>query len=238
MGERWLKGEWMAVSNLTMASIVDDPAVDDTATATQASVAVCRERGCSAPGTLECAYVDSRARPCATRWCPRHVHRIGAGGYCRRHASTVAALGGKAADPRALPSVDYRGASLVSWICSEGVSTLFEAVASALRPGEVVFEDRTVNVVRLAGGERRWEQGWRICDRNGVRSKVMICVGEDNDSLVWLEVDESLVAIAVPPWITRRRANEEVAPARDASDRTQFYGFLTDHIRRGLAARA
>jgi len=223
----------MAVSNLTMESMADGPA-----TPTQTSAAVCRERGCSAPGMVECAYVDGRARPCATRWCNRHVQRIGAHGYCRRHASTVAALGGKAADPRALPSVDHRGASLVSWICAEGLSTLFEAVTSALRPGEVVFEDRSVNVVRLADGQRRWEQGWRICDRNGVRSKVMICVGEDDDSLVWLEVDESLVAIAVPPWITRRRSNQPVAPDREASDRVQFYGFLTDHIRRGLTGRA
>ncbi len=140
--------------------------------------AFCREGGCEAPGFIACAYVDGRGRSCGTRWCAHHAHKIGAQSYCRRHASTVAALGGRANDPRALPFVDYRGASLVNWVCTEGHAALRGAVAAGLRPGEVIFDDRTVNVVRRATGDRRWEQGWRIGDRSGLTGRVMICVDE------------------------------------------------------------
>jgi len=71
--------------------------------------ACCRERGCEVPGFIACAYIDGRGRSCETRWCSHHAHKVGAKSYCRRHASTVAALGGKANDPRALPVVDHRG---------------------------------------------------------------------------------------------------------------------------------
>ena len=149
----------------------------------------------------------------------------------------MAALGGKAKDPRALPAVDHRGASLVNWICIEGHSALHGAVASALKTGEVIFEDRTVNVVRQSDGSRRWERGWRIGDRSGLKSKVLVCVDESDDALVLLAVDDKVIAVAVPPWITRRRSHQAVTPALDASDRTQFYGFLFGHIQRALALR-
>ena len=224
----------MAVSDLTMASVVEARAL---AGATVTVTAACREGGCSTPGSLRCAYVDSRGHACATRWCHRHLRMVGSTGYCRRHASTVAALGGKAHDPRALPFVDYRGASLVNWVCTEGHEALRGAVAAGLRRGEVIFDDRTVNVVRLANGSRRWEQGWRIGDRTGLTGRVQICVDEGDDALISVEVGTSVVAVAVPPWITRRRAKQEVSPRLDASDRAQFYGFLIRQIRHGMAAR-
>ena len=223
----------MAVANLTMMAGVGERHAER-ATST---VAACRARGCSAPGSVQCAYVDSRGRACASRWCPHHVTAVGASSYCRRHAGTVTALGGRAGDPRALPPVDHRGASLVSWVCTEGRSPLHEAVASGLRPGEVVFEDRAVNMVRRADGQRRWERGWRIGDRGGLTGKVLVCVDESDDSLVSLAVDDTVAAVATPPWISRRRERQSVAPSVDASDRAQFYGFLVRHIRRALAAR-
>jgi hypothetical protein len=224
----------MAVSNLTMASVVE---AHGSAWTGSTSVAVCRERGCTIEGSIQCAYVDSHGRPCTTHWCPRHLHLVGTDGYCRRHASTVAALGGKANDPRTLPPVDYRGASLVSWICTEGLLALHRAVASELRPGEILFDDPTINVVRLADSQRRWERGWRIGDRNGLTSRVLICVDESDDALVSLKVDDAVVAVAVPPWITRRRRGQKVGPDTDAADRQQFYGFLINHICQALAAR-
>ena len=223
----------MAVSNLTMVSLME-ARIPERATVT----AGCRERGCTAPASARCAYIDGRGRACETAWCHRHLHTIGAEAYCRRHAGTVAALGGKASDPRALPAVDHRGASLVNWICIEGHATLHGAVASALRPGEVIFEDRTVNVVRQSDGSRRWERGWRIGDRSGLTSKVLVCVEESNDSVVMLVVGDAVVAVAVPPWITRRQANQAVPSALDTNDRSQFYGFLYRHIQEALAVRA
>jgi hypothetical protein len=198
----------------------------------------CREAGCEALGTIRCAYADSRGRACGTSWCARHAQTVGDGRYCRRHASTVAALSGRALDPRALPPVDHRGASLVNWICTEGFSTLHAAVLSGARPGEIVFEDRSVNVVRFADGRRRWERGWRIANRVGIACRVIICVYESDDALVSLEVGDEAVAVGVPPWVTRRRAGQEVAAEVDAGDRAQFYRFLDRHIRRALAQRA
>jgi hypothetical protein len=224
----------MAVSNLTMASAI---AIGGPAPGTRDLAALCPELGCDAPSAVQCAYVDSRGRSCPTRWCHRHLHRVGAAGYCRRHASTVAALGGKSADPRALPAVDHRGASLVSWICTEGRPALHQAVVSGLGRGEVAFEDRTVNVVRLEDGRRRWEQGWRIGDSGGVIRRVLLFVDESDDALVSLEVYGTVVAVAVPPWVTRRRAGQLVSPEVDAEDRAQFYGFLIGAIRQGLAAQ-
>jgi hypothetical protein len=223
----------MAVSNLTMVSVMEARSAER-ATATGG----CRERGCTAPASAKCAYVDGRGRSCETAWCHPHLHKIGEEAYCRRHAGTVAALAGRAKDPRALPAVDHRGASLVNWIWMEGHPVLQEGVACRLRPGEVIFEDRTVNVVRQSDGTRRWERGWRIGDRGGLTSKVLICVDECNDSLVLLVVDDNVAAVAVPPWITRRRTNRAVTPALDAHDRSQFYGFLCGHIRTALALRA
>ncbi|MGO8685820.1 MAG: hypothetical protein ACLQT7_01355 [Candidatus Dormibacteria bacterium] len=232
----------MAVSNLTLISLVEahvPPREGRAATRSiPAAGTACQTRGCTVPGSLECAYVDSRGHSCGTRWCPRHLQRVGNAGYCRRHASTVAALGARADDPRALPPVAYRGASLVSWICTEGHALLHEAVTSGLRPGEVVFPEHSVNVARGEGGRRRWKRGWRIGDRGGMTGKVLICVDESDDALVFLQVDERVVAAGVPPWVTRRRAQQRVTPAVDEADRTQFYGFLVDQIRRALATRS
>ena len=223
----------MAVSDLMMVSL-PEARVLERATA----MTGCQERGCTAPAVAMCAYVDGRGRSCETAWCHRHLRAVGEAGYCRRHASTVAALGGKAKDPRALPAVDHRGASLVNWICTEGHAALQGAVASALMPGEVIFEDRTVNVVRQSDGSRRWERGWRIGDRTGLTSKILVCVEESDDALVQLAIDDQVVAVAVPPWITRRRAHQAVTPALDANDRSQFYGFLLGHIQSVLALRS
>ena len=197
----------------------------------------CKERNCGSPAAVQCAYVDSRGKVCGTLWCARHSRRVGEGHYCRRHASTVAALGAKANDPRALPPVGHRGASLVNWICTEGHDSLNSAVTRGARPGEVVFEDRTVNVVRTAAGGRQWERGWRLGDRNGITSKVVVCVDEDDDATVYLKFNTAILAQGVPPWITRRRQGQNVPAAIDAEDRRQFYGFLEQFILKALNER-
>lgn len=197
----------------------------------------CREHGCPNLPSITCAYVDSRGRACETQWCSRHVRRIGDHHFCRRHAGTVAALGAKANDPRALPPVNHRGASLVNWICTEGHDILLSAVNSTLREGEVVFEDRTVNVVRNEEGIRQWERGWRIGDRTGISCKITLCVDERDDATVFLKINSQILAQGVPPWITRRRQGETVAPAVDLEDRRQFYGFLQRFIAESLTRR-
>jgi hypothetical protein len=66
----------------------------------------------------------------------------------------------------------------------------------------------------------------------------MVCVEESDDALVQLAIDDQVVAVAVPPWITRRRACQAVTAALDAHDRSQFYGFLFGHIQSVLALRS
>lgn len=197
----------------------------------------CQERNCAAAPAVHCAYVDSRGKICGTSWCSRHARRIGEGHYCRRHASTVAALGAKSNDPRALPPVGHRGASLVNWICTEGHDALSGAVTKGAQPGEVVFEDRTVNVVRTAAGSRQWERGWRLGDRNGITTKVVVAVDEGDDATVYLKLNAQVLAQGVPPWITRRRQGQVVPAAIDAEDRRQFYSFLERFIVDALSAR-
>jgi hypothetical protein len=196
----------------------------------------CRERGCESPAVAICAYVDGRGRACATHWCLHHLHAVGRGQYCRRHASTMAALGTKAADPRVLPPVDHRGASLVSWVFEEGYTRLNPAVASTVGANEVVFEDRDVNISRSAQGGRRWERGWRIGDSRGLIHRIVLRVDEHDDATVLLVVDDRVVAKGVPPWIGRRRHGDPVPPEGDETDRHHFYEFLERFLRQGLAA--
>jgi hypothetical protein len=198
----------------------------------------CRERGCTSPGTVRCDYIDSRGSRCTTRWCSAHVQRVDTGQYCRRHAGTLLALGVRASDPRTLPPVDHRGASLVSWIFREGYAILNPAVLGSLRPGELAFEDRAVSVGRSADGGRRWERGWRIANRDGIVCRVALRVDERDDALVSLVVSDRVLARGVPPWISRRRSGDPVAAEGEDAERAQFYRFLEGFVRRGLVRRA
>jgi len=197
--------------------------------------ATCRDGACTAAASVLCGYVDGHGRACGTRWCSRHSQKVGEEWYCRRHANTILALGGKGANPRTLPPVDHRGAALVSWVFTEGYPILNHAVVSSLKPGEVVFEDHSVNVSQGRDGARRWERGWRIGDREGVVGKVTLRVEESDDALVSLVSGDRVVAVGIPPWIARRRENQEATPAEDAEDRRHFYAFLEGFVRQAVS---
>ena len=64
--------------------------------------------------------------------------------------------------------------------------------------------------LRGKDGERVWERGWRIGDRTGISTKVLVCVGESDDAIVYLRVNDEILAQGIPPWITRRRQGETV----------------------------
>src|SRR5579864_7315969 len=80
---------------------------------------LCQARGCHNPTALQCSYVDKRGRTCSGVFCPAHWGVVGGDVYCRRHASTVRALGENARGRLGLPDVDNRGPSLVNWIAGE-----------------------------------------------------------------------------------------------------------------------
>lgn len=223
----------MALAETTLLS--DGARANDGTAAGSRSAAMCRERDCASAGFVRCDYVDGEGRPCGTRWCADHSLQVGDRRYCRRHAATVAALGVKAGDPRALPPVGHRGASLVSWVFTEGHAALAAAVTASLHDGEVVFEDRAVNVSRTADGSRRWEQGWRIGDRSGLVRKVALRVDECDDAMLSVVGGDRVIARGVPPWITRRRRGDPVPAATDAADRRRFYAFMAGFVRQALA---
>jgi hypothetical protein len=199
---------------------------------------ICNKPDCRTAATLPCTYLDSRGAVCGTWWCLRHLRRFGEGQYCRRHASTVAALGSRGGDPTALPPVDYRGASLVDWICTEGYEYLSAAILSGLRDGEVIFEDQRLNVLQRTDGERMWLRGWRLEDAAGVNCQIAIRVRERDDATVQAIVDERIVATGVPPWITHRRRGQSVPAAVESEHRRQFYGFLVQTITAALDGRS
>jgi hypothetical protein len=230
--------EWMLVgtaSDETVSAPLTSgqarPGADPVARAVPAR---CRERGCEAPAAATCAYVDGRGRGCGTQWCLQHLRPVGRGQYCRRHANTMAALGTKAADPRVLPPVDHRGASLVTWVFDEGYPLLNVAVLSAVGKEEVVFEDHDVNVSRSTQGGRRWERGWRIGNSRGLIRRVVLRVDEHDDATVLLVVNERVVAKGIPPWIGRRRRGDPAPPEGDTADRRHFYEFLEQFLRQSL----
>ena len=78
----------------------------------------CTEQGCHQSVAIRCVYADRRQRVCGTTWCIRHGAMFNDSAYCRRHASTVAALS-NGFYQLALPDLDNRAPSLVGWMSGE-----------------------------------------------------------------------------------------------------------------------
>lgn len=150
--------------------------------------------------------------------------------YCRRHASTIAALGAETA-ARYLPDLENRGASLVDWVAdaiSDGIVTMLDSTA---RDSETVKTEEDVIVIFDAHRRRRWERSWKLIEDTGVSLKVSLQVAADaDDALVEARVGTYVVARGVPPWVTRRRARVEVTSQVDAEQRELFRQFFLTHV--------
>jgi hypothetical protein len=190
----------------------------------------CRARGCLNQTGIECGYTDRHGKVCGAAFCPEHRATVRGVIYCRRHSSTMAALGGNA-QTLALPELDSRAASLVSWIADSLEADISALLEEAARPNERVTSDREVTVVLDANRQRRWERGWKLIENTGVSLKVSLQVsaGRD-DALVEARVGAFVVARGVPPWVARRRAGVDVTEQGDAEQRDLFRRFFLDHI--------
>ena len=190
----------------------------------------CAETGCTNTNAVTCAYRDRHQVHCEAAFCPSHWAMVGGVVYCRRHASTITALGDHA-DTLGLPELGNRGASLVNWIAdglNGDVVALLNAVARAT---ENVHGDDEVTVVFDTNRRRRWERSWKLFENTGISLKVSLQVSADtDDALVDARVGPTVVARGVPPWITRRRSGVEVTDQVDAEQRELFRRFLLDHI--------
>jgi hypothetical protein len=190
----------------------------------------CSDRECRNHTAITCAYRDRRGRQCTTAFCAEHRSMVGGVVYCRRHASTITALGANA-DARSLPELENRGASLVDWMAdaiNDGVVAMLESTA---RDGETVKNEDEVTVIFDANRRRRWERSWKLIENTGVSLKVSLQVAADaDDALVDARVGTYVVARGVPPWVTRRRARVEVTGQVDVEQRELFRQFFLSHI--------
>jgi hypothetical protein len=190
----------------------------------------CQERGCSSRTAITCAYRDRREQRCTAAFCPEHRSMVGGVVYCRRHASTITALG-EGADPHALPELENRGPSLVDWMADAINDSVVAMLESTARDSETVKVEDEVTLIFDAQRRRRWERSWKLLENTGVSFKVSLEVAADNDdALVDVRVGTLVVARGVPPWVTRRRAGVEVTSQVDAEQRELFRKFFLDHI--------
>ena len=190
----------------------------------------CSVRGCGNVTAQYCAYRDRRGRCCTAAFCPAHSVAFSGVVYCRRHASTVQAIGELAKDPNGFPDLNDRAPSLVNWIARDLDEAVRKLLGRTVHNGESVIVDESVRLAHDPARKARWERSWRIVEHTGLVLKVTVHVSEDNDSLVHVKVGTEMVADGVPPWIARRREGQEVEAAIDVSQRQLFYNFLEENI--------
>jgi hypothetical protein len=213
-----------------------DPTDQESAEGTAAAPARCGEPGCDGQPLAACEYVDSRGRACRTLWCGRHRREVGGLDYCRRHAGTMGALGSKANNPRALPDVSHRGASLVRWMYRD-LDPSFTAILESLSTSaDHLLRDTEVAVTRHPDGTRAWEMGWKVASPVGVRLRISLMVEEGDDSIILVRLGDEVVASGIPPWIEARRRGEQLSGEDDAEQRRQFYAFIGDFLSEALHA--
>jgi hypothetical protein len=195
----------------------------------------CSVPGCSNGNAQPCAYRDRRGRLCQVASCLDHGVTLYGVPYCRRHGSTVQAIGELASDPNGRPDLNDRTPSLVNWISrdlDQHIRTLLEATA---REGEKVLVDDAVRLSRDNNRNLRWERSWRLVEHTGLVLKVTIHVSEENDALVRINVGSEMVADGIPPWIARRRMGEDVDVAIDIAQRKLFYQYLEEAVANAVA---
>src|ERR1700691_600063 len=194
----------------------------------------CSVPGCPNSDALTCEYRDRRGRMCPVAFCPNHGDVIEGVPYCRRHASTVRAIGSLATDPNGRPDLNDRTPSLVNWISRELDKHIRAQLEAAAQEGESVVADDAVHLSRDYNRNLRWERSWRLIESTGLVLKIVISVSEENDALVRINVGSEMVADGIPPWIARRRVGEDVDVAIDVAQRQLFYQYMQESIARAV----
>jgi hypothetical protein len=195
----------------------------------------CSEHGCARQTAINCAYHDRRGRECPAAFCPEHWSMVGDVVYCRRHASTIVALGPDV-ELGAMPALENRGPSLVNHVADEIGPQIVELLRAAARNGETVKADPEVAAIFDHQRRRRWERIWKLIEPTGISLTVSLTVNEDgDDALIDVRVGASVIARGVPPWIARRRAGLAVGGQADADQRELFHRFFVNHIAEAVA---
>ena len=195
----------------------------------------CSVPECPNVNALTCEYRDRRGRMCPLAFCGDHGIVIEGVPFCRRHASTVQAIGGLASDLNGRPDINDRTPSLVNWISRELDGHIRSQLQAAAREGESVVADDAVHLTRDSNRNLRWERSWRLVEHTGLVLRISINVSEENDALVRINVGSDMVADGIPPWIARRRMGEDVDVAIDIAQRQLFYQYLQESIAKAVA---
>ena len=195
----------------------------------------CTVPGCPNTDALRCEYRDRRGHLCPVSFCPDHGTVIEGAPYCRRHASTVRAIGALASDPNGRPDLDDRTPSLVNWISRELDGHIRAQLEAAAGEGESVVSDDAVHLSRDQNRNLRWERSWRLVENTGLVLKISIHVSAENDELVRINVGSEMVADGIPPWIARRKMGEDVDVSIDVAQRQLFYLYLQESIAKAVA---
>jgi hypothetical protein len=146
----------------------------------------------------------------------------------------MGALGSKANNPRALPDVGYRGASLVRWLYRDLDPTLTKLLESLSTERDHLLRDSEVAVSRDESGARQWGMSWKLASPSGVRLRISLSVEEADDSIVLVRLDDSVVATGTPPWIEARRRGQTLGKQEDAEQRREFYSFIVNYLAQAL----
>jgi hypothetical protein len=142
----------------------------------------------------------------------------------------MAALGSKANNPRALPDVGHRGASLVRWVYRDLDPALTALLESESRGNEHLLRDTEVTVGHAEDGSRCWEMSWKLASPSGIRIRIKLTVEEKDDSLLLVRLGDEVLASGVPPWIEARRLGRHLTEDEDREQRASFYGFLEEYL--------
>ncbi|MDQ2961266.1 MAG: hypothetical protein M3R48_09520, partial [Candidatus Dormibacteraeota bacterium] len=174
------------------------------------------------------AYVDKRSRRCATAWCVEHGREVGDQVFCRRHASTVAAM--TSADMvYVFPDLDNRAPSLVGLVAGDIDAVVRELLLRSAPGGTTVVSDPVRLVVTPGTTVRRWSKSWRLLDHISALRRASIGVDEGGAAVsAWVDTD--LIGGGVPPWISARVAGRTVTEAEVATQRREFAAGLERSI--------
>ncbi len=155
--------------------------------------------------------------------------------YCRRHASTISALGTTTLTA-GLPDLENRSPSLVSWVADELTADIEDLLRATSREGETVKTEHEVAVIFDHQRRRRWQRSWKLVEATGISLTVALSVGEDeDDALISVRVGSNVIARGVPPWILRRRAGLGAGGQVDKDQRELFHRFFLNHIAEAIA---
>lgn len=189
----------------------------------------CTQPGCERDDAARCSYVDKRSRRCPTSWCAEHGRQLDGLAYCRRHASTLVALGNQEL-VAGLPDIENRAPSLAGFVGADVDGFVREIFARSAPAGSTVVTDPVRLILTPGGHTRRWAKTWKLADHRGVISRVAIEVDEAEDPRVAARVDAELIGSGVPPWIEHRLRGESVDDTTAERERRGFAGSMARSI--------